>query len=159
MPPTLEEKLTQLQLMSAPAFLATWEERHPAERGRVREVLEALVDRELTRRREQQVAARIKAAHSVSFADCFAAATCAPALATSSPAASNSWRCTARMAFADMRMTSREVFRASSRALFFSSSSARMSSAIFFRFSKCVPRADKSCVLKVECRMLDGSGE
>ena len=29
--PTLEEKLTQLQLMSAPAFLAAWAERHPAE--------------------------------------------------------------------------------------------------------------------------------
>ena len=31
--PTLEEKLTQLQLMSAPAFLVAWGERHPAERG------------------------------------------------------------------------------------------------------------------------------
>lgn len=28
--PTLEEKLTQLQFMSAPAFLAAWEARHPA---------------------------------------------------------------------------------------------------------------------------------
>jgi len=60
--PPLEDKLTQLQLMSAPAFLAAWGERHPAERDLVRGVLEALVDCELTRRREQQVAARIKAA-------------------------------------------------------------------------------------------------
>ncbi len=37
--PTLEEKCTQLQLMSAPAFLAAWAERHPADRGLVREVL------------------------------------------------------------------------------------------------------------------------
>ena len=63
--PTLEEKLTQLHLMSAPAFLAAWGERHPAERAAVRAVLEGLVDRELTRRREQQVAARIKAARFV----------------------------------------------------------------------------------------------
>lgn len=60
--PTLEEKLLQLQLMSAPAFLAAWGERHPAERARLREALEALVDRELARRSEQKVAARIKAA-------------------------------------------------------------------------------------------------
>jgi hypothetical protein len=64
-PLTLEEKLLQLQVMSAPAALAAWGERHPAERGRVREVLEGLVDRELARRREQQVAARIKAARFV----------------------------------------------------------------------------------------------
>jgi hypothetical protein len=63
--PNLEEKLTQLQLMSAPAFLAAWAERHPAERAAVRHVLEELMDRELTRRREQQVAARIKAARFV----------------------------------------------------------------------------------------------
>ena len=63
--PTLEEKLTQLQLMSAPAFLAAWGERHPAERARVREVLERLVDQELARRSEQKVAARIKAARFV----------------------------------------------------------------------------------------------
>ena len=62
---TLEEKLTQLQFMSAPAALAAWGERHPAERGRVREVLESLVDRELARRSEQKVAARIKAARFV----------------------------------------------------------------------------------------------
>jgi hypothetical protein len=61
-PPTLEEKLTQLQLMSAPAWLAAWETRHPAQRAAVREVLEGLVDGELTRRSEQKVAARIKAA-------------------------------------------------------------------------------------------------
>jgi len=60
--PTLEEKLRHLQLMSVPASLAAWAERHPAEGARVREVLEALVDRELARRREQRVAARIKAA-------------------------------------------------------------------------------------------------
>ena len=63
--PTLEEKLTQLQLMSAPAFLAAWEARHPAERGLVRDALEGLVDRELARRSEQKVAARIKAARFV----------------------------------------------------------------------------------------------
>ena len=63
--PTLEEKCTQLQLMSAPAFLAAWGERHPAERAAVRPVLEDLVDRELTRRSEQKVAARIKAARFV----------------------------------------------------------------------------------------------
>lgn len=63
--PTLEEKCTQLQLMSAPVFLAAWAERHPAERAVVREVLEALVDRELARRSEQKVAARIKAARFV----------------------------------------------------------------------------------------------
>ncbi len=51
--------------MSAPARLAAWSERHPAERGVVREVLEGLVDRELTRRSEQKVAARIKAARFV----------------------------------------------------------------------------------------------
>ena len=60
--PTLEAKLSQLQLMSAPAFLAAWGERHPAERAAVREVLEALVDHELARRRERLVAARIRAA-------------------------------------------------------------------------------------------------
>jgi DNA replication protein DnaC len=63
--PTLEEKLTQLQLMSAPAFLTAWGERHPAERAAVREVLDHLVDRELARRSEQKVAARIKAARFV----------------------------------------------------------------------------------------------
>jgi len=51
--PTLEEKLMQLQLMSTPAFLAMWEKRYPAERGRVREPIDALVDGELTRRSEQ----------------------------------------------------------------------------------------------------------
>jgi DNA replication protein DnaC len=63
--PTLDEKLTQLQLMSAPAFLAAWAERHPGQRAVVREVLDALVDRELARRSEQKVAARIKAARFV----------------------------------------------------------------------------------------------
>ena len=63
--PTLEEKCTQLQLMSAPAFLAAWAERHPADRATVRHVLEELVDRELTRRSEQKVAACIKAARFV----------------------------------------------------------------------------------------------
>ncbi len=38
-PPSLEEKCTQLQLMSAPAFLAAWSERHPTDRAVVREVL------------------------------------------------------------------------------------------------------------------------
>jgi DNA replication protein DnaC len=61
-PPTLEEKLHQLQLMSAPAWLVAWGERHPEQRAAVRAALEVLVDHELTRRREQRVAARIKAA-------------------------------------------------------------------------------------------------
>lgn len=62
---TLEQKLLQLQLMSAPAGLAAWEARHPEERARVRAVLDDLVDRELARRAEQRVAARIKAAQFV----------------------------------------------------------------------------------------------
>ena len=44
---------------------AAWEARHPAEGAQVRAVLEALVDRELAQRTEQQVAARIKAARFV----------------------------------------------------------------------------------------------
>jgi hypothetical protein len=60
--PTLDEKLTQLQLMGAPAFLAAWGAQHPAERAPVQAVLEALVDHELARRRERLVAARILAA-------------------------------------------------------------------------------------------------
>ena len=60
--PTLDEKLTQLQLMGAPAFLTAWGAQHPAERAPVRAVLEALVDHELARRRERLVAARIRAA-------------------------------------------------------------------------------------------------
>jgi DNA replication protein DnaC len=63
--PTLEAKCTQLQLMSAPAFLTAWGERHPTQRAALREALEALVDGELTRRSEQKVAARIKAARFV----------------------------------------------------------------------------------------------
>ncbi len=63
--PTLEEKCTQLQLMSAPACLAAWAARHPAQQTGLREALEALVDRELARRSEQKVAARIKAARFV----------------------------------------------------------------------------------------------
>ena len=59
---TLEAKLLQLQFMSAPAALAAWGERHPGERAVVRTALEGLVDGELTRRSEQKVAARIKAA-------------------------------------------------------------------------------------------------
>src|SRR5574341_1311827 len=63
MPPlTLEQKLTQLQLLSAPETLSAWEARHPEGRERVRAVLEALVDRELARRTEHKVAARIQAA-------------------------------------------------------------------------------------------------
>jgi DNA replication protein DnaC len=61
-PPTLDEKLLQLQLMSAPAWLAAWEAEHPEQRPLVRIALETLVDRELARRAEQKVAARIKAA-------------------------------------------------------------------------------------------------
>jgi crotonobetainyl-CoA:carnitine CoA-transferase CaiB-like acyl-CoA transferase len=63
MPPlTLEQKLTQLQLLSAPETLTAWEARHPAERAAVRAGLEALADRELARRTEHTVAARIQAA-------------------------------------------------------------------------------------------------
>src|SRR3990172_10263176 len=63
MPPlTLEQNPTQLQLLSAPETLAAWEARHPTERERVRAVLEALVDRELARRTDHTVAARIAAA-------------------------------------------------------------------------------------------------
>lgn len=63
MPPlTLEQKLAQLQLLSAPETLAAWEARHPVEREPVRAVLEALVDRELARRTDHKVAARIQAA-------------------------------------------------------------------------------------------------
>jgi len=61
-PLTLETKLLRLQWLSAPEALAAWEARHPEERARVRAALEALVDRELARRTEAKVAARIKAA-------------------------------------------------------------------------------------------------
>ena len=61
-PPTLEQKLTQLQLLSGPETLAAWEARHPEARVPVRAVLDALVDRELARRTEHKVAARLKAA-------------------------------------------------------------------------------------------------
>ncbi|MBP2672129.1 MAG: hypothetical protein H6Q85_2195, partial [candidate division NC10 bacterium] len=61
-PLTLEQKLTQLQLLSAPETLAAWEARHPAERDGVRAALEMLADRELARRTERLVAARIAAA-------------------------------------------------------------------------------------------------
>jgi hypothetical protein len=64
-PLTLEQKLTQLQLLSAPETLAAWEARHPAERAAVRAGLEALADRELARRTERTVAARIQAAQFV----------------------------------------------------------------------------------------------
>jgi len=60
--PTLDEKLTQLQLMGAPAFLAAWGARHPEQQAAVRAVLEALVDHELARRTERAIAARIQAA-------------------------------------------------------------------------------------------------
>jgi len=59
---TLDEKLTQLQLMSAPAFLATWGAWHPEQVAPVREALEALVDHELARRQERAIATRIQAA-------------------------------------------------------------------------------------------------
>jgi DNA replication protein DnaC len=61
-PLTLEQKLTQLQFLSAPETLAAWAARHPAEREAVRAALEALADRELARRTERLVAARIAAA-------------------------------------------------------------------------------------------------
>jgi DNA replication protein DnaC len=64
-PPTLDEKLLQLQLMSAPAWLAAWEREHPEQRPLGRPALETLVDRELARRAEQKVAARIQAAKCV----------------------------------------------------------------------------------------------
>ena len=59
---TLEQKLTQLQLLSAPETLAAWEARHPAAREAGRSLLEALAERELARRMERAVAARIAAA-------------------------------------------------------------------------------------------------
>ena len=61
-PLTLEQKVTQLQLLSAPETLATWAARHLLEREAVRAPLEALADRELARRTERLVAARIAAA-------------------------------------------------------------------------------------------------
>ncbi len=66
MPPqTLEEKLAALHLGTGPQTLAAWAERPPAERALLREALEQLVDRELARRRERTVAARITAARFV----------------------------------------------------------------------------------------------
>ena len=63
MPPlTLEQKLTQLQLLSAPETLVAWEARHPEAREAGRALLEALADRELARRRDRTVAGRIAAA-------------------------------------------------------------------------------------------------
>jgi DNA replication protein DnaC len=61
-PTPLDEKLTQLQLMSAPAWLTAWGERHPEQQAAVRAALEALVDHELARRHERAIAARIQAA-------------------------------------------------------------------------------------------------
>ena len=60
--PTLDERLTRLQLMGAPAFLAAWSARHPEQQAVVRDALEALVDHELARRHERVIAARIQAA-------------------------------------------------------------------------------------------------
>ena len=60
--PTLEEKLAQLQLRSAPTWLASWGKDHPEQRAAVHAALEALVDHELARRRERASAARIQAA-------------------------------------------------------------------------------------------------
>ena len=60
--PTLAQQLTQLQLLSAPETLAAWAARHPGERDAMRALLEALADRELARRTERLVAARIAAA-------------------------------------------------------------------------------------------------
>jgi DNA replication protein DnaC len=63
MPPlTLEQKLIQLQWLSAPEALTAWGERHPEQRTLLREALEVLVDRELARRTDRAVAARIQAA-------------------------------------------------------------------------------------------------
>jgi DNA replication protein DnaC len=60
--PTLEQKLTQLQLLSAPETLAAREARHSEGRAPIRAFLETLVDCELARRTEHQVATRLKAA-------------------------------------------------------------------------------------------------
>ena len=60
--PTLDAKLMQLQLMSAPAWLASWGPDHPEQRAAVQAALEALVDHELARRRERAITARIQAA-------------------------------------------------------------------------------------------------
>ncbi|MBI2999182.1 MAG: ATP-binding protein [Deltaproteobacteria bacterium] len=61
-PLSLEQKLTQLHLVSVPQSLTAWEEQYPEHRALVRAALETLVDRELARRAEHTVAARIKAA-------------------------------------------------------------------------------------------------
>jgi DNA replication protein DnaC len=61
-PPTLDVKLAQLQLMSAPAWLASWGQDHPEQRAAVQAALEALVDHELARRHERAITARIQAA-------------------------------------------------------------------------------------------------
>ncbi|MBI2001945.1 MAG: ATP-binding protein, partial [candidate division NC10 bacterium] len=61
-PLSLEQKLTQLHLVSVPQSLTAWEEQYPEHRALVRAALETLVDRELARRAERTVAARIKAA-------------------------------------------------------------------------------------------------
>ncbi len=61
-PLTLEAKLERLQLVTAPQTLAAWSARPPEQRALLREALEALADRELARRTERTVAARIKAA-------------------------------------------------------------------------------------------------
>jgi DNA replication protein DnaC len=63
--PTLEEKLAALRLATAAQTLAAWAARPPAERALLREALEHLADRELARRRERTVAARIQAARFV----------------------------------------------------------------------------------------------
>jgi DNA replication protein DnaC len=63
MPPlTLEQKLTQLELLSAPETLTAWEARHPEGKEAGRALLEALAERELARRQDHRVAARIAAA-------------------------------------------------------------------------------------------------
>ena len=59
---TLDEKLAQLQLMSASAWLASWGKEHPEQRAAVERALEALADHELARRRERAITARIQAA-------------------------------------------------------------------------------------------------
>ncbi len=58
----LDEKCAQLQLMSAPAWLASWGKEHPEQQAAVRAALEALVDHELARRYERAIVARIQAA-------------------------------------------------------------------------------------------------
>ena len=64
-PPTLEQKLLSLQLVTAAESLTAWEARCGEHRALLREALEALADRELARRTQRRVEARLQAARFV----------------------------------------------------------------------------------------------